>query len=123
MVITNNHFLKVAYDMNGISPEIFTGKVLVLGLGNAFIIKQIKCTQLKIVESDADTIKKYGKEFDVDHADAFEYVPKQKYDFIFLDIWYQSIDQPTLDTLLNKYKKHLKKKGKLIYLPLIVKTN
>lgn len=120
-MIFNDALLKYAYKANGIDAKVFKGKVLVLGLGNAHIIKQIQCDYLKIVEIDKNVISEFGNGYDVDHADAFDYVTEEKYDFIFIDIWYKQVEHTLVNSLIDKYKINLKEGGQIVYLPLIIK--
>jgi hypothetical protein len=45
----------------------------------------------------------------------------EKYDFIFVDIWYQQVEGHIVDSLIEKYKKHLSKRGQILYLRTIKK--
>jgi spermidine synthase len=112
---------------NNIHPEEWYGSVLYLGMGTCYnpLKQSNKVTKTTIVEIDQRTID-YNKdilkpEWNIICKDAYEFEPMEKYDFIFVDIWYQQVEGHIVDSLIEKYKKHLSKKGQILYLRTIKK--
>jgi hypothetical protein len=112
--ICKKYFAKSNYDI-----ENFYGDVLYVGMGNAYgprkQSKNVKTTT--ILEKYPETIEKYNDtsyNWDIIEGCAYDYDFKdKKFDIIVLDIWAFYILQEEYDTLVPKYKKYLKKDGKL----------
>lgn len=113
---------------NDIHPEDWYGSVLYLGMGSCYnpLKQSDKVTRTTIVEIDQRTID-YNKDRDrlkpewtVICDDAFTFEPAEKYDFIFVDIWYSRLeDHQIVDNLVKRYRKYLTKDGQVLYLKTI----
>jgi spermidine synthase len=112
---------------NNIHPEEWYGSVLHLGMGRCYnSLKQSdKVTKTTIVEIDqrtidynADVIK---PEWNIICEDVYKFEPTEKYDFIFVDIWYQQVESNVVDELIGKYTKYLSENGTILYLKTIKK--
>lgn len=101
------------------------GNILVLGLGlgyYAFMTAQIeKVSRVTVVELDLDVIRLFEEELlpqfpnkekiRVIHADAFQYVEKEaakeKYDFVYADIWHDVLDGTPMYLRFRALEKHV----------------
>jgi hypothetical protein len=53
--------------------------------------------------------------------DVYTFKPVEKYDFIFIDIWYDKVEPHIVDDLVERYKKYLNENGQILYLKTIKK--
>ena len=112
---------------NNIHPEEWYGSVLYLGMGRCYnpLKQSDKVTKTTIVEVDQRTID-YNQdiikpEWNIICDDVYNFEPTEKYDFIFVDIWYEQVKSNVVDELVKKYKNHLKENGNIMYLRTIKK--
>lgn len=126
----NDDFWKSTYlDINKIEPHKLWGSVLYLGMGTSLIprLQSDKVLKTTIVEIDKDTIdfnikNQLIKEgWIIIEADAYKYETNELYDFIFIDIFYHSIDKDIMNLLIEKYRHFLTKEGTILYLQSVVK--
>jgi hypothetical protein len=117
----------VYVDINNIIPEEWYGSVLYLGMGMCYNpLKQIdRVTRTTIVEIDQRTID-FNKEvikpeWIVICDDVYRFEPIEKYDFIFVDIWWEQVESHIVENLIEKYKKYLNENGQIKYLRTIKK--
>lgn len=104
------------------------GDVLIAGLGIGMvvcpIVKKDSVKQVTVIEISEDVIKlvephirKYlGKDsskLTIIHADIFDYVPTQKFNVIYFDIWgnYSGDEYPETKTLHRKFSRYLNRDG------------
>jgi predicted RNA methylase len=113
---------------NEIKPEDFYGDVLYLGMGSCFLPKRqtdnvLSTTIIEIDQSIIESNKAItnSKQWMVVNADVYDYQPDKTYDVIVVDIWFEVQSQTTVMELVNKYKKYLKKDGKIMHLKTIVR--
>jgi spermidine synthase len=112
---------------NGIFPEEWYGSVLYLGMGMCYnpLKQSDKVTKTTIVEIDKRTIDfnkdKIKSEWVIICDDAFSFEPLEKYDFIFIDIWWQQVEAKIVDDIIERYKKYLTENGQILYLKTIKK--
>ena len=113
--------------LNNIHPEEWYGSVLYLGMGRCYnpLKQSDKVTKTTIVEIDqrtidynADVIK---PEWNIICEDVYKFEPTEKYDFIFVDIWYQQVESNVVDELIGKYTKYISENGTILYLKTIKK--
>ena len=113
--------------LNNIHPEEWYGSVLYLGMGRCYnpLKQSDKITKTTIIEIDqrtidynADVIK---PEWNIICEDVYNFEPTEKYDFIFVDIWYQQVEGHIVDELIKKYEKYLSENGNILYLKTIKK--
>ena len=105
-----------------IYPKKMYGDVLWVGMGDAYgprnQSENVKSTT--IIENDDDIIQKFNipeKKWNIIEACAYKHDFKdKKFDFIVLDIWAHLIYARELESLKEKYKKHLKKEGILLHI-------
>lgn len=119
-------FLDLVYK-NEIDSSKFTGTVLYLGMGSAWLPrKQVNVNKTIIVEYDEKIINLYehfAKGCEIIYADAYKYNPKEKFNHIVLDIWDRMTDYSVVAGLLNRYEDYLKPNGKLHFLRRIVRSH
>lgn len=110
---------------NDIRPEEWYGSVLYLGMGACYnpLKQSDRVTRTTIVEIDQRTIDfnkdKIKSEWIVICEDAYSLEPTEKYDFIFIDIWYDKVEPHIVDDLVERYKKYLNENGQILYLKTI----
>lgn len=117
------------YKINDITPEVFKGSVLYLGMGSCLFprLQNESVTKTTIVELEVDVIdwnrnRNYIKEeWIVINQDAFKFETEERFDMIFIDIFYQTTTLEVMNQLVNKYNKMLNNDGKISYLSKIIK--
>lgn len=123
-------FLREMYlKVNKIEPDKLWGSILYLGMGNSFIPRLqsdnvIKTTILEIEDYVIEYNKKNDllkKDWIIIKGDAYTYKTNEKFDFIFIDIFYEEIDSITMNSLIRKYKEYLNYGGKILYLKSVVR--
>lgn len=108
-------------------PEDLEGSVLYLGLGTGYYPryqskKVTKTTIVELEKASIDFCKDIIKpEWIVLNDDAYTFETTDKFDIIFLDIFYNQVNKETVDDLVTKYKKFLNPDGKILYLKTIKK--
>lgn len=118
---------RVYEEINGINPKEWYGSVLYLGMGMCYnpLKQSDKVTKTTIVEIDQRTIDyqkaKTKAEWIVICDDVYNFEPTEKYDFIFVDIWYEQVESNIVDDIVEKYKKYLTENGQIFYLKTIKK--
>lgn len=127
-LLYNNKIWDNAYVVrNNIHPEEWYGSVLYLGMGMCYnpLKQSDKITKTTIVEIDQRTIDfnkdKIKPEWIVICDDVYNFEPTEKYDFIFVDIWWQRIEAEVVDSLVERYKSYLTENGQIFYLKTIKK--
>jgi spermidine synthase len=114
-------------NINGIEPDKFSGSVLYLGMGTCIIpkLQSINVNKTTIVEIDENMIKfnkdNIKEDWIIINEDAYIFNTNEKFDFIFIDIFYEQTNKENLDILIDKYSKLLNENGTLIYLKNITK--
>lgn len=127
LLVKPHHWDYIYAIQNNIHPEEWYGSVLYLGMGSCYApYKQSdKVTRTTIVEIDQRTIDFNKDNIKPDWVitcnDALIFEPTEKYDFIFIDIWYNKVDPQVVDDLVDRYKKHLTDNGQVLYLRSIKK--
>jgi hypothetical protein len=100
-------------------------------MGSSLIprLQSDKVTKTTIVEIDEGTIQ-YNKdnnllqpEWIIYLDDVFTFKPLNTYDFIFIDIFYNTIEESVMEGLINRYKPFLNDGGKIFYLQSVVIPN
>ena len=105
---------KRIYNECQIEFEKFHGSVLYLGMGDLFVPlnQSDKVKKTTILEIDKDVIEKnkekIKKDWIIINEDAFNFITSDKFDIIFIDIWYSKVDEDILNFIINKYLKYLK---------------
>ena len=107
------------FEKSEINIKDFYGNVLYVGMGGAYgprnQSKNVKNTT--ILEKYPEIIEKYNvpeKNWRIIEGCAYEYDFKdEKFDIIVLDIWARFIFKKEYDVLYAKYKKYLKKEGRI----------
>ena len=127
-LLHKEEFWNTAYVLrNNIHTEEWYGSVLYLGMGRCYnpLKQSDEVTKTTIVEIDqrtidynADVIK---PEWNIICEDVYKFEPTEKYDFIFVDIWYQQVESNVVDELIGKYTKYLSENGTILYLKTIKK--
>ena len=118
---------RVYEEINGINPKEWYGSVLYLGMGMCYnpLKQSDKVTKTTIVEIDQRTIDyqkaKTKAEWIVICDDVYNFEPIEKYDFIFVDIWYEQVEAEVVDDIVEKYKQYLTENGHILYLKTIKK--
>lgn len=114
-------------EMNSINPEEWYGSVLYLGMGMCYnpLKQSNKVTKTTIIEIDQRTID-FNKEvikpeWIVICDNVYRFEPIEKYDFIFVDIWWEQVESYIVENLIEKYRKHLNENGQIKYLRTIKK--
>lgn len=127
-LLYNNKIWDNAYVVrNNIHPEEWYGSVLYLGMGMCYnpLKQSDKITKTTIIEIDQRTIDfnkdKLKPEWIIICNDAFSFEPTEKYDFIFVDLWWQQVEAQIVDDLVEKYKQYLTENGQIFYLKTIKK--
>lgn len=100
------------------------GNVLIGGLGIGLIILAIQekeeVSHITIVEKNKEVIDlvadqlPLNEKVEIVNADIFEYVPTEKYNTIYIDIWNwvdSDIYREEMKPLIQRYRKHLVKKS------------
>lgn len=112
-------------EMNSINPEEWYGSVLYLGMGMCYnpLKQSNKVTKTTIIEIDQRTID-FNKEvikpeWIVICDNVYRFEPIEKYDFIFVDIWWEQVESYIVDNLIERYKKYLNEDGQILYLKTI----
>ena len=114
---------------NKIEPQSLRGSVLYLGMGSSLIprLQSENVIKTTIVEIDKNTINfninnhLLQNDWIIIEADAYTYEPNELYDFIFIDIFYQSTTKEIMNNLIERYSKYLKEGGEVFYLRSVVK--
>jgi len=107
------------FKRSGFDIQNFHGDVLYVGMGGAYgprnQSKNVKSTT--ILEKYPEIIQKnkiIQEDWNIIEADAYEYDFKdKKFDFIVLDIWAKYINKQEYNILFPKFRKYLKKFGKI----------
>jgi spermidine synthase len=108
-------------------PQDLEGSVLYLGLGTGYYPrnqseKVTKTTIVELEKASIDFCKDIIKpDWIVLNDDAYTFETTEKFDVIFLDIFYNQVDKEIIDALLNKYKKFLTLNGEIFYIKTIRK--
>lgn len=128
---TDNFWKPIYLDVNKIEPHSLWGSVLYLGMGNSLIprLQSDEVTKTTIVEIDEGTIQ-FNKnnnllkpEWVIYLDDVYLFEPPDTYDFIFIDIFYQSTTESVLNELIDKYKPFINDGGKIFHLQSIISPN
>ena len=128
LIYRNDIWDRIYEEINGINPKEWYGSVLYLGMGRCYnpLKQSDKVTKTTIVEIDqrtidynADVIK---PEWNIICDDVYNFEPTEKYDFIFVDIWYEQVEAEVVDKLIEKYQKYLAEHGQIMYLKTIKKV-
>jgi hypothetical protein len=112
--------------LNKIEPNRLSGSVLYLGMGTCYIpsLQSDKVTTTHILELEQEVID-YNKDINpswkVIKCDAYTYEPEQKYDFIFIDIFYHRTTKEIMECLIDRYLDALNVDGKIFYLHTVCK--
>jgi spermidine synthase len=112
---------------NNIHPEEWYGSILYLGMGRCYnpLKQSDKVTKTTIIEIDQRTIDYnadvINPEWNIICEDVYKFEPTEKYDFIFVDIWYEQVEGHIVDDLVERYKKYLNENGQILYLKTIKK--
>jgi hypothetical protein len=121
------HWKPIYVVRNNIHPEEWYGSVLYLGMGRCYnpLKQSDKVTKTTIVEIDQRTID-YNvdiikPEWNIICEDVYKFKPTEKYDFIFVDIWYEQVESEVVDNLVEQYREYLTENGQIIYLRTIKK--
>jgi spermidine synthase len=117
------------YKVNDITPEVFKGSVLYLGMGSCLFprLQNESVTKTTIVELEVDVInwnrnRNYIKEeWNIINQDAFEFETEERFDMIFIDIFYQTTTLEIMNLLLDKYSQMLNNDGTILFLSKIIK--
>lgn len=125
-VLENNRewMLITPNEINTMKPAINKafGNVLTYGLGLGYfaymISKKSNVNKITIIEKDKNIIQLFNKfilpqfrnkaKITIINMDAFDYAPqmeKEKYDFVFTDIWHDALDGMPLYEKMKKYEK------------------
>jgi spermidine synthase len=127
LIYRNDIWDRIYEEINGINPKEWYGSVLYLGMGRCYnpLKQSNEVTKTTIVEIDQRTID-YNKdiikpEWNIICDDVYKFEPTEKYDFIFVDIWYETIESNAVDELIDRYKKYLSENGTILYLRTIKK--
>ena len=118
------------YKINGITPEVFKGSVLYLGMGSCLFprLQNESVTKTTIVELEKEVIywntkRNYIKdEWNIINQDAFKFETEEKFDIIFIDIFYQTTTLEIMNLLIDKYSKVLSTGGKVLFLQNVINT-
>lgn len=115
------------YEINNINPKEWWGSILYLGMGMCYcpLEQSDRITKTTIVEIDQRTID-FNRdiikpEWIVICDDAYEFKPIEKYDFIFVDIWWEQIESHIVNSLVERYKEYLNEDGRILHLRTIKK--
>jgi len=126
----NDSFWLPIYKRNGIEPNIFKGSVLYLGMGSCLFPRlQQNVSKTTIVEIDKKVIdwnKEKGhlkEDWNIINEDAFIFETDEKFDIIFIDIFYQTTTNKIMNILINKYSNALTSQGILLKLNSVIKNN
>lgn len=122
---------KIYFEINDLQPEDFTGSILYLGWGFNFLprIMNSNASKTTIVENASEviewnTVRNNQQEgWTIVNEDAYLFETAEKFDTIVIDLWFDQIEQSELQILINKYTNMLTQKGKILYLPLIIKDS
>tara|TARA_R100001460_G_scaffold18475_4_gene39189 strand:+ start:363 stop:785 length:423 start_codon:yes stop_codon:yes gene_type:complete len=112
---------KYYFKKSDIDIDNFYGDVLYVGMGSAYGPRKQsnKVNSTTIIEKNQEIIKAFNipeKKWKIIEADAYDIdLNKNKYDFIFIDIFLYKIPKSKYNFLLNKYSKYLKKEGKIFF--------
>jgi len=122
-IIWNNIYVEI----NNIHPEEWYGSILYLGMGMCYnpLKQSDRVTKTTIIEIDQRTID-FNKEvikpeWIIICDDVYIFEPIEKYDFIFVDIWWEQVESRIVDSLIERYKKYLNEDGQIKYLRTIKK--
>lgn len=127
--IKDSFWKPIYLNTNKIEPHSLWGSVLYLGMGNSLIprLQSDEVTKTTIVEIDEGTIQ-FNKdnnllkpEWIIYLDDVYSFEPPDTYDFIFIDIFYQTTTKSVMDGLIDRYKPYLNDGGKIFYLQSVVK--
>ena len=108
-------------------PQDLEGSVLYLGLGTGYYPryqseKVTKTTIVELEKASIDFCKDIIKpEWIVLNDDVYTFETTDKFNFIFLDIFYTQVDKEIVDGLVSKYEKFLLPNGKIFYIKTIRK--
>jgi predicted RNA methylase len=118
-----NELLAMMYNQNNVKPNDFYGDTLFVGMGNLYFQTKISVDSITIIEKYADVIELQKNnilpEWIIIQDDGYIFTTDKKFDVIMLDMWYEMIPEEELNEQINRYKKFLKKDGKVIYLETI----
>ena len=125
--ITDESVEFIYFNINELpKPEDFEGSVLYLGLGKGYYPrhqseKVTKTTIVELKKESIDFCKDIIKpEWVVLNDDAYTFETTDKFDIIFLDIFYDQVSKEVVDGLVSKYEKFLNPNGKILYLKTII---
>lgn len=117
----------VYVEINNIHPEEWYGSVLYLGMGMCYnpLKQSDRVNRTTIVEIDQRTIdfnkEMIKPEWIIICNDVYTFEPIEKYDFIFVDIWWEQVESYIVDNLIEKYKRYLNEDGQILHLKTIKK--
>lgn len=121
--------LEKVYAANDINRDSFTGKILLLGLGTAFLLRKYKqiSDNFTVVEIDQyviDTVnQRYpNNNWKIIKDDANTFTPDEKYDTILVDIWLTKHEDQLILQVIERYKQFLRPNGQVLYLKTILSS-
>jgi len=113
-------FVKFYLSYHNVDINKLKGDVLYLGMGTAYCARHQPnlVTSTTFVELDKEVIKASHKNKDwvVHNEDIYRFKTDKKFDYIFINIFYQWTPKEELQELINKYSSNLKTKGEFLYL-------
>ena len=113
-------FSKYYLEYHDIDINKLKGDVLYLGMGNAYCARhQLDAvTSTTFVENCKEVIDNFSidSSWKVYYGDLYKVKLKEKFDFIFINIFYKPTKIEELEKIKELYKNNLKDTGKFLYL-------